>query len=67
MESIIEETHARLMVDLKDLFTHTASCPICRRRVFDVTNIPDIPVSVRIKCPHCRNIVGIPIAAPQRK
>ena len=38
-------------------------CPVCGKRVFDVTGLPDEPVRVSIKCPHCRNIVDIPICA----
>ena len=43
-------------------FEYTASCPMCNRRVFDTTNIPGNLIYVRLKCPHCRNIVNIPFS-----
>ena len=46
----------------EEFFEYMASCPLCRRRVFDISDIPDDPVRVRLKCPHCRNIVKIPIS-----
>ena len=49
----------------EDTFKYMASCPICERRVFDVSNLPGDAVRVRLKCPHCRNIVRIPISAMQ--
>ena len=42
------------------LFEYTA-CPECSRRVFDVHGRPGSLVRIRLKCPHCRNIVYIPI------
>jgi hypothetical protein len=45
---------------LIDEFGYTASCPICGKRVFDLTDLPGTTVQVRMKCPHCRKIVKIP-------
>ena len=47
---------------LPDEFSYTASCPICEKRVFDVSDLPHKPVKVRLKCPHCRKIVDIPFS-----
>jgi len=47
---------------VEEAFEYIASCPVCMRRVFDVSDIPGDPVQVRLKCPHCRNIVKIQIS-----
>lgn len=39
------------------------SCPVCDKRVFDVSGGPGITVQVRLKCPHCRQIIIIPISS----
>jgi hypothetical protein len=44
---------------VKDKFGYTASCPLCKRRVLDISTMPDDSVYVRLKCPHCRQIVKI--------
>ena len=46
-----------------DPFEYTAPCPICDKRTFDVSGLPESLVMVRYKCPHCRNIVVIHLAA----
>jgi len=46
-------------------FEYTAPCPKCDRRVFDSTGITGNPVFVRLKCPHCRKIVSIPLSSSQ--
>ena len=48
------------MASSDGLFEYTA-CPECGRRVFDVHGQPGSLISIRLKCPHCRNIVYIPI------
>ena len=50
------------MVVAEESFGYMASCPVCTRRVFDVSDIASDSVRVRLKCPHCRNIVKIPIS-----
>lgn len=54
---------------IEDLFEYIAACPVCGKRIFDVSDIPGNPVRVRLKCPHCRKIVRIPIseAPPQSR
>jgi hypothetical protein len=47
---------------MEDGFEYKASCPICGKRVFDLSGLPATPVRVRLKCPHCRKIVRIPFA-----
>ena len=46
-----------------DAFVYTVSCPVCKRRIFDLTNMPGKLLHVRLKCPHCRKIIKIPISA----
>ena len=52
----------KTMAAAEDAFGRRATCPMCERRIFDVSDIPDDPVRVRLKCPHCRKIVKIPIS-----
>ena len=47
----------------EDALSYITPCPVCERRVFDVYDPPDNPTRIRLKCPHCRNIVKIPISA----
>ena len=47
----------------KDGFGYTISCPVCDKRVLDMSAIPDAHVIIRLKCPHCRKVVKIPFAA----
>ncbi len=35
------------------------SCPRCQKRAFDVTGNAGQPVSIQLKCPHCKNIVTV--------
>ena len=44
-------------------FKYITPCPICGKRVFYVSEPPDKPTRIRLKCPHCRKIVRIPISA----
>ena len=34
-------------------------CPRCQKRAFDVTGNAGQPVSIQLKCPHCKNIVTV--------
>lgn len=34
-------------------------CPRCQKRAFDVTGVAGKPVSIQLKCPHCKNIVTV--------
>jgi len=38
-------------------------CPKCEKRTFDVSGRPECTIRVRYKCPHCSNIVIMPIWA----
>jgi len=53
------------LIVAEDAFEYIAPCPACERRVLDVDDPPDKPTRVRLKCPHCRKIVRIPISAPR--
>ena len=35
------------------------SCPRCQKRAIDVTGNAGQPVSIQLKCPHCKNIVTV--------
>jgi len=49
---------------MEDSFLYMAPCPVCEKRVFDISDPPDKLTLIRLKCPHCRNIVKIPIYTP---
>ena len=51
---------------MEDTEGYTAPCPVCEKRVFDVYDPPDKPTRIRIKCPHCRKIVKIPVSTALR-
>jgi len=44
-----------------DEFEYKIACPVCDKRVFDLTDFPTDNVSLRMKCPHCRKIIHVPI------
>lgn len=35
------------------------SCPRCQKRAFDVIGNAGQPMSIQLKCPHCKNIVTV--------
>lgn len=35
------------------------SCPCCQKRAFDVIGNAGQPMSIQLKCPHCKNIVTV--------
>ncbi len=43
-------------------------CPVCRKRAFDASRVGNAerPLEISLKCPHCRNIVRVPIAEHMR-
>jgi len=49
-------------VEIADDFEYVASCPICEKRVLDISDVPKTPIRIRIKCPHCRKIIKIPFS-----
>ena len=42
---------------------YTVACPICEKRAIDISQLPERPIKLRYKCPHCRNIVVTPLMA----
>lgn len=34
-------------------------CPICERRVFDISTQTDERVEIELKCPNCKRIVNV--------
>jgi len=45
-------------------FKHMTQCPICDKRIFDLSDRPDKPTQIRLKCPHCRKVIKIQISSP---
>lgn len=41
----------------------TIPCPICEKRAFDISELPQHAVFIRLKCPHCHNIVETSVFA----
>ena len=54
------------LVVAEEAFGYMMPCPMCEKRVFDVSDPPDTPTRIRLKCPHCKKIVRIPISAPRK-
>ena len=44
-------------------FDHMKPCPVCEKRIFDLSGSPCNVIRIRLKCPHCRKIVVIPICS----
>ena len=38
-------------------------CPVCEKRAFDISELPERLINVRLKCPHCNKIVQLSLAA----
>ena len=36
-------------------------CHICKRRVFDLSDVPEKEIKITIKCPRCKKLVAIPL------
>lgn len=47
----------------EDAFKYTAPCPICEKRIFDISTLPVNRIMLRFKCPHCHNVVIMPLMA----
>ena len=39
----------------------TIKCPKCGRRAFDVSKWPRGDFEIQMKCPHCHNVVSVPV------
>ena len=50
-----------LDTEMTDELEYTVPCPSCTGRAFDFSGLPQGLLRVRLKCPHCRKIVEIPI------
>jgi hypothetical protein len=35
-------------------------CPLCEKRVFDVSKLCDQQVEIELKCPNCNKVVKVP-------
>lgn len=35
------------------------NCPICRKRIFDISSTVEGDVLVEMKCQHCKNIIHV--------
>jgi Zn finger protein HypA/HybF involved in hydrogenase expression len=46
---------------MEEPLEYTVSCPVCERRAFDISELPETPIKVRLKCPHCHKIVQVPV------
>ena len=40
----------------------TVSCPVCDKRAFDISETRGNIVKIRLKCPHCRKVVEMPLS-----
>lgn len=41
------------------MLKHQIKCPTCRKRAFDISELPNVPLVIELKCPHCKNIVRV--------
>jgi endogenous inhibitor of DNA gyrase (YacG/DUF329 family) len=46
---------------MEEPLEYSVACPVCEKRVFDISDIPATPIRVRLKCPHCHKIVQVPV------
>lgn len=35
-------------------------CSVCKRRAFDISELPKEQVEIELKCPQCKNFVMVP-------
>ena len=47
--------------DMSGELDYTVPCPSCTGRAFDFSGLPQGLFRVRLKCPHCKEIVETPI------
>ena len=47
----------------EDILYYMVPCPVCEKRTIDLSELPERPIRLRYKCPHCRNIVITPLTA----
>ena len=44
-------------------FGYIIPCPECERRAYDISDLPEHFIILKLKCPHCNKIVETPIFA----
>ena len=57
-----EDYNVELAV-MEDALDYMVLCPKCDKRTMDVSNLPERPIKLKHKCPHCNNIVVTPLIA----
>jgi len=45
---------------------YMVQCPQCEKRTIDVSELPERPIKLRYKCPHCKRVVIVPLASNKR-
>jgi hypothetical protein len=45
---------------MEEALEYSVSCPLCDRRAFDISRLPQGGLEVRLKCPHCRKLIRVP-------
>ena len=51
------------LADMEEPPDYMITCPKCKRRAIDVSELPERLIKLRYKCPHCRSIVVTPLTA----
>lgn len=41
------------------MLKYQMKCPTCKKRAFDISALPNVPLVVELKCPNCKNIVRV--------
>ena len=41
------------------LSSHKMRCPLCGKRVFDISELPGERVAITLKCPSCHQVVTV--------
>ena len=41
------------------LSSHKMRCPLCGKRVFDISELPGEQVAITLKCPGCHQVVTV--------
>ena len=50
-----------------EMLNHIIQCSICNKRAIDISELPDRPIRLRHKCPHCKNLIVTPLTAASIK
>ena len=51
---------------MEDVLDYMVPCPKCDKRTMDVSSLPERPIRLKHKCPHCNNIVVTPLIAADK-